>query len=123
MGGIKHTTTALTQVANQPLHSQDIAHATQVALLKALQTHSTARAAHTHSLPSLPFAEADLEGWLCIQPQALPASGTLPTQERLHLGHGTAGTDKTALLSPQSPLFLSESLCDQPVFMICLFWL
>lgn len=94
-----------------------------MALLKALQTYSTAGAAHAHSLLSLLFAEADLEGWLCVQPQALPAPGALPTQERLQFGYGTAGADKTAMLSPLSPLFLPESLCDQTVFMICLFWL
>lgn len=63
MGGIKHTSTALQ--TNPPLPGLG----THVALLKALQTHSTAGAAHAHSLLSLPFAEAHLEGWLCVQPQ------------------------------------------------------
>lgn len=120
MRRIKHTTTPSPEWQTTPASLPGLG--THVALLKALQTH-TAGAGHAHSLLSLPFVGADLEGWLCVQPRALPAPDALPTQERLQFGYGTAGTDKTAVLSPQSPLFLPESLCDQPVSIICLFWL
>ena len=100
MGAIKHAT-ACPHLGNKPTPLTPRARHTHTALPKAPRTHGTEGAAPARGLLSPLSAEADLEIWLCGQPQALSASEGLPTQEslrdRLQFRYGTAGTDKAII--------------------------
>lgn len=54
---------ALTEVTKQPNSLPGLG--THVALLRTPPTHSAAGVAHAHRLLPSPFAEPDLEVWLC----------------------------------------------------------